>query len=254
MRENDKLAARCHSQKHLQLHSWELILETERIRQLERLFAVGTLAAGTAHELNNPLNAILMNAELGLLMLQKSNDSEKLSRILHTIAQEARRGGAVTRGLSEFARAQDYRPKDFGELNAIILTARNSAGAALRQQNVDLKLQLDPTPPKININRVAMEQVVAQLLINAAESKAKVINVVTEPDEHTIALHIIDDGEGIDPAIAGRIFDPFFTTRQSQGKPGLGLSVVKRIIDDHRGTVTLQDCAEGAHVIVRLPV
>ncbi|MEE4376454.1 MAG: HAMP domain-containing sensor histidine kinase [Candidatus Competibacteraceae bacterium] len=228
-------------------------METERIKQLEQLLAVGTLTAGTAHKLNNPLNAILMNAELGLLMLKKSDGLDKLSRILRTIAQEAQHGGVITRELSEFARAKDYTPKDFSEMNAIVHTARNFAGVMLRRQNVDIVLKLHSALPKINVNRLAMALVVTQLLVNATESQAKTVNVVTEADEQTIALHVIDDGEGISPDIAERVFEPFFTTRQSQGSPGLGLSLVKRIVDDHRGTVTLKDITCGTHFIVRLP-
>lgn len=79
-------------------------LEPERIQQCERLFSLGALAAGLIHELNNPLNAILMNAELGLLRLQKASDQDELLRILQKISQEAKRGGLLTRNVVEFAK------------------------------------------------------------------------------------------------------------------------------------------------------
>jgi len=229
-------------------------MEAERIRQLERLFAVGTLTKGIAHELNNPLNAILMNAELGLLLLKRSEDPAQLNRILQTIVREAQQGGAITRRIPEFLQMQDYQPNGLCELNQIVLNARNLASSVLRHHGVKLTFQLDPALPRVLLNQIALEQAVAQLLVNAAQSDAQEITVATETGNDGVILHISDDGQGIPPDTVSRIFEPFFTTHPEQGKLGLGLSLVKRIIDDHQGTITLQDSAKGAHFIVWLPL
>jgi len=227
----------------------------DRVRQAARLASLGTLAAGIAHEVNNPLNSILMNAELGIVSLQNERAREKLPKLLDTIIKEARRGGAITRNVLQFAQADHFTPKGLADLNNLILRARDYVAPVLHDSTVVLEFELEPALPRIELNQIALEQAMVNLINNAAQSGASKVKIRTEREQHHARVTITDDGRGIPETELQHIFDPFYTTRRAQGGSGLGLSLVHRIIADHDGTVEAQSTQDkGTQFILRLPL
>lgn len=227
----------------------------DRMRQAERLASLGTLAAGIAHEVNNPLNSILMNAELGLISLKQRGARENLMRLLDTIIREAKRGGAITRNVLQFSKADHYTPKGEANLNNLVGHVREHVASVLQKYNVKLDLELDQLLPRLEINQIAMEQAIANLITNAAQSGATRVSLKTEVDEDYVRMTIADNGSGISEGELQHVFDPFYTTRRSKGGSGLGLSLVHRIVSDHNGTVEARTQeGEGTQFMVRLPL
>jgi two-component system sensor histidine kinase HydH len=229
-------------------------VEPDRIRQCERLFGLGVLTTGLIHELNNPLNAILMNAELGLLRLQKSVDPAELVGILQKIGQEAKRGGALTRGVAEFAKADHYAPNGSADLNGLVEEARKLAQVVLRRNAVQLNREPDPELPELALNSTALVQALAHLFHNAAEAGASRIRVITQSQEGKVTVSVLDNGAGIRSEHLPLIFTPFFTTRQAQGKIGLGLSLARRIVADHGGTIEAHSVPGDTRLVISLPI
>lgn len=145
--------------------------------QLERQMILGLLVGGIVHEMANPLNAILMNAELGQLYLQQDGDSEELAQVLRTIAEEAKRGGVLGQGLLSFARSVDYAPQTTGNLNDVIAHAGKLLGSNPRRNNVDLALQKSEALPVLMINPLALALALAGLVDRLIWAGAKQIEV-----------------------------------------------------------------------------
>jgi two-component system NtrC family sensor kinase len=124
----------------------------------------------------------------------------------------------------------------------------------LQKHNARLDLELDQTLPRLELNQIAMEQAMVNLISNAAQSGASRINVRINGDGQYICMVVNDDGRGIAQEELEHIFDPFYTTRRSQGGSGLGLSLVHRIVADHNGTVEAHSApGEGTRFVIRLP-
>lgn len=223
------------------------LTKAEEKRQAERLSSLGALAAGMAHEINNPLNAILMNAELGLMSLEKKVDPERLVQILHRIVDDAKRGGSITRNVVQFARADNYVPQGLGDLNEIILASRKLVASMLQRYDVKLNFQLEPELPKLKLHQTALEQAVVNLINYAVKSGASQVNIHTARAGDQALFTVSDDGPRIVPGELGHVFDPFYTTRREGGggAADLGLSLVHRIISDHGGTIDVESPAEG---------
>lgn len=249
-----------HDQQHLHddpnpTHPWQTLADNdESIRQAERLFSISTLAGGIIHEINNPLNAILINAELGLLFLEKESDRDKLAKILRIIVQEAKQAGHLTRSMLDFYKMRTYAPRGHGDLNKAVSRARNLASSILSRLNVKVDMQLAETLPELYFNQPAVEQAVAHLIINAAEAGATRIQLITAQAGNYQTVSVLDNGGGIPADAMDLIFEPFFTTRQAQQKLGLGLSLVRRIIGDHQGEIKVQSSPGDTRFVVYLPL
>lgn len=230
-------------------------LHGDQIQRAERLFSLGNLVSGVCHELNNTLNALSMNAELGLLLLQKGVDQEKLNAIFRTIVEEVKRSGVLTRSVLDFAKKSDYSPTQKGDLNDALMRAKKLIDSILRRSNGHLELQQNPDLPELPLNPVAMAQAVANLIDNALEAGASHVRIAAEYDDVNMLLTVTDNGSGISDEDLPHIFEPFFTTRaSSHGKLGLGLSLAHRIIADHDGHIDVQSLQDtGTRFVIRLP-
>jgi PAS domain S-box-containing protein len=227
----------------------------DRMHQAERLASLRTLAAGIVHEVNNPLNSILVNAELGLITLDGPENREKIGDILRTIIKEAKRGGSITRTVLQFSKADRYTPKGRADLNNLIERVRDHVAPVLQQHNASLELEVDKHLPRLEVNQIAMEQAMINLISNAAQAGASNVAIRTERDDRYARIVVIDDGDGIPREEIKYIFDPFYTTRRAKGGSGLGLSLVHRIVADHNGTVeAYSNPGKGAEFVVRLPL
>ncbi|GFK93130.1 Sporulation kinase E [Fundidesulfovibrio magnetotacticus] len=231
------------------------VTQERRMRELaqqnEKLLAVGRLAAGLAHEINNPLGVILFYAELlkGLPGLGQGRED------VDVIVRHTRQAQKVLRDLLDFVRPKKgvAGPCDLAE------TARRTVNVYHAQAAAEGKeMTLDATPdlPPVNADAAALEQILSNLLINALDAVAPgkgAIAVSVALEDGQAVLRVADNGPGIPKDTLGRIFDPFFTTKEVGKGTGLGLAVVYGLVNDMGGSVEAQSPG-GALFTVRLPL
>ncbi len=235
--------------------------QEELQRQLyssSKLAAIGELAAGVAHEINNPLTGILGSA---LLMKSKKLDPESMERKLEVIESEALRARDIVRNLLDFAHQGGTLKSAPVSVSTLIEHTLN----LLRHQadigsiKVETHFQDDLTQVAVDVNQ--MKQVFLNIIHNAIHSMPDggllMINTRNGPvtgDQRQLEISFADNGSGIEPTALDRIFDPFYTTKQVGEGTGLGLSVSQRIVDDHGGTIHVEsEPGKGSTFIVTLP-
>lgn len=235
----------------------ETAAEQERLqakfRHADRLATIGQLAAGVAHELNEPLGAILGFAQLlaktPRLTVQARSDIGKIeASALH--ARE------VIRQLRTFARQTPPRDTRVN-VNRLI---QESAGIWLPRcetEGVRLEYALDENLPEIVADDGQLRQVVTNLVVNAVQAMPEggLLRIETAREDDSLRLAVCDTGGGISPDILPRIFDPFFTTKDVDQGTGLGLAVVHGIVSGHQGKIAVESSpGHGTRVTVRLPI
>ncbi|MDX1431104.1 MAG: CheR family methyltransferase [Gammaproteobacteria bacterium] len=239
-----------HSRERLAMN--ELKKEAERAEQLATL---GTLAAGIAHEINNPLNAVMVNAELGLMRAERGEDIAKIRDSFQTIVNEVRRCADITKRVLELAKNRSA-PKALNDLNTIVRRARELVDSHLQIHDATIELELADLP-SLYLDPISMESALVNLFRNAAEAgeKGVTISVRTRLTSDRAELRIADDGPGISSEHIERIFDPFFSFKNRTKGTGLGLSMVHRTVKDHGGTIEVSSQpGEGAEFRVLLPL
>jgi len=233
-------------------------LEAERAREqlhhAERMASVGILASGLAHQINNPVNNILLTAEHAL-----GEEGPEAARIwreaLTASAEEAKRCERIVRGMVAFSRGepgQKWREDAHRVLRrACDLTADT---AAKHEATVELRLGREPAP--VLANPIALEQALVNIIRNALQSRpGACVTLRSERVGRAVRIEVRDDGRGLDRTALGRLFDPFYTTRSDEGGLGLGLSVAHRIVTDHGGEIRVDSRpGEGTTVTVELPL
>ncbi|HUO82176.1 MAG TPA: ATP-binding protein [Gammaproteobacteria bacterium] len=229
----------------------------ERLRRTARLASLGTLAAGIAHEINNPLNSMLMNAELGQMVARNLNGGQggaRIEELFARIVDDCRRCAGITSGVLQFARSDDG-PKESGDINRVLQSSKELLASILPLYDMRCELELlEPAPP-VALNETELEQALVNLMRNAAEAGASELRILSRLDGDHLVISLRDNGPGIARESFGRLFDPFFSTRREQGGTGLGLSLVHRIVHDHGGTVSGRNVADnGAQFDIRLPI
>jgi len=227
----------------------------QKIRESERLVAVGTLSAGIAHEINNPVGSVLASAQYALMVMGDPDGPEKVAEALRNIEAEARRCGQIVKSVLKFAREETTErwPVD---LNAIVGQVRDHSMEMTRRYGADLELELAPGLPEVLANPTEMEQLLANLIRNALQAGGYGIHVLVSTAERggKVRLSVRDDGPGMPPEVREQIFDPFFTTREASGGTGLGLSMVHGIVSGHGGTISVHsEPGRGTEVRVELP-
>ena len=234
-------------------------LRDEQVRRAERLASVATLVGGVAHELNNPLHAVLNFAQLLAL---DEHDPERRED-LATIQREAERMGRIIVDLKQIARsslggAMDIARVDVDDVVRSVVRAHQGA-ASSRGVNLAVDLHGDLEP--VRGDRVQIEQIIANLVSNAIDAvevrgrrSRGQVTVRTRPMRTGIVLEVADDGPGIPTNLQQRIFDPFFTTKPPGEGTGLGLSLVHRAVEDHSGEIRVESTVgEGTTVCIELP-
>lgn len=230
--------------------------EFEQKAQLaSRLASVGELAAGVAHEINNPLTGVIGYAEL----LMQEDVPERIKKDLEVIHSGAKRVADVVKGLLKFAR-QAKPERTLVNINEIIEVTLRLRAYELETSNIKVTTKLDPDLPLTIADPGQLQQVFLNLLINSetemrsAHGKGKLV-VKTEAIDSKIRISFKDDGPGITKANLERIFEPFFTTREVGKGTGLGLSICHGIVTDHGGRISVESrLGAGATFIVELPV
>ncbi|MDG0866540.1 response regulator [Candidatus Lucifugimonas marina] len=229
----------------------------DRMIANSRLVSVGEMAAGVAHELNNPLTAVLGFSQLA--MRQATDDT--LKRDLESIADEAERAGRIVDNLLTFARSSDTFP-DSQTLNITdsLQKILNLREYECRVNNVEVVTYFGDETPLTLADAHRMEQVFMNLIGNSIHAIGEsvghgTITVGVVHDEGRIRVSITDDGPGISPANQKKIFEPFFTTKPIGKGTGLGLSICKGIVEDHGGAIKVESAAgRGTTFVVEIPI
>ncbi len=234
----------------------QLRASLERLKEQERLVAIGTLASGIAHQINNPIGGIAAAAEFALLVGEEEGGAAIQRRALETALEEARRCGRIVKGVLQFARDEPNLkwPED---LNATVLRALEQVRRFVAEHRGTLRVTTTRECLRVKMNPIDLEQVIVNLVRNAAESRESgvKIDVRTEQLGHEAILIVSDDGPGIDESIRGRVFEPFYTTRLEGGGSGLGLAVVHGVIGDHGGRIEIESPdSGGTRFRIRLPL
>jgi PAS domain S-box-containing protein len=229
--------------------------------QTDRMVTIGTLAAGVAHELNNPLAYVLLN--LGILereldeLLEDASDRERVKARLHTVQEGAERMATIVRDLRSFCRPNSPTPRPV-DVRQVLESAINMAMNELRDR---ARLVRDYSPiPEVVADGARLGQVFLNLLLNAAQALGEgrpidnEVRVVLRSDGDRVRIEIADSGHGIEPEILGRIFEPFFTTKPAGIGTGLGLSICQSIVANMQGELTVvSQVGRGATFRVSLP-
>lgn len=228
-----------------------------RLLQAAKLAAVGEMAAGVAHELNNPLTTVTGFSELVLEDLPE--DSPHKQELL-MVLQEARRASSVVRRLLDFSR-QGERIRASADLNEVVNDVIALTRHLIQTNNVALILELDETLTWVSIDSNQMKQVLLNLIHNALQAMPKggEMHVRTflgkRESRDWAVMSVQDTGTGISPEDQSKIFEPFFTTKGNRGGTGLGLSVTYGIVADHGGTIdVLSQPGRGSVFEVWLPL
>ena len=228
----------------------EALLQSEiQLRASERLASVGTLAAGIAHEINNPIGMILAASQLAQMLGDDANGNAEVRAALIDIESQARRCGEIVRSVLQFSR-EERTQKWECRLADIASRSVQLTKAFADEHDAQIRIDLTDPSPWVCVNPIQIEQAIVNLLRNAVESGAKHIqlSLSERPPEERARIEIRDDGPGIPDRDQMRIFDPFYTTRRDVGGTGLGLSVVHGIASEHGGTLAVDTLAEGGLV------
>lgn len=234
----------------------ELEEAQEQLRRTERLASLGTFAAGIAHELNNPLAAIVFATTALRNTIQKEEGSEAAVRDLNFIEDTAHQAGRITRSVLQFAKERPSE-KWLHNIADAARHAKESTRHSARRKSIAVSLQIPPDLPEIVMNPAQIEQVFVNLINNAVEASPPGASVTVRltPSDNTVQMTVQDHGRGMTPALASRIFDPFHTTRQGEGGTGLGLSIAYGIVREHNGTIQVDTApGRGTTMTVGLPL
>jgi len=234
--------------------------DIEQLRQLneqlvrtEKLAAMGTLAAGVAHEVNNPLASI--SSLIQMMQAKKNLDAEMAER-LNLISAQIQRITQVTKDMMDFARVRPAA-KSLVDVNRVIETSLRLASFDKSFQNLRLKKDMGENLPEIFADYDQLQQVFLNLFLNARDAMpgGGELSVITSNSNKKIQIEIADSGIGIDAQNLKQIFDPFFTTKQTGKGTGLGLAVCYGIITAHGGKIEVQSNKEnGTTFLINLPV
>ncbi len=219
----------------------EKIEVERRIQQTEKLVSLGQLAAGVAHEINNPLGIILCYTDI--LLEDSLALNTQACEDVKIIEKHARSCQKIVTDLLNFSRSQKT-DKQNGSVNRAIEEVVALAKQQFIKQKIHLTLHLDRELPDIFLDQDRMKQVFLNLLMNAAyaireEGTILIITGYDQP-EHRVVVTVEDDGLGIEDEIMAKIFDPFFTTKDPGDGTGLGLSVSYGIVQDHGGDICVE--------------
>ncbi|MCB2145821.1 MAG: GHKL domain-containing protein [Deltaproteobacteria bacterium] len=234
----------------------------EQVIETGKLASVGELAAGIAHEINNPV--AIMVEEAGWLQdlmedgaYKNEADIKEFERALNQIRTQGKRCKEITHKLLSFARKTDSRIEDF-EIGHLIEEVVALSAQRAKYSNVELTTRLEPKLPAISASHSELQQVFLNLINNALDAMDKTggtLEISARQEEGQILIGVADNGPGIPKANLARIFDPFFTTKPVGSGTGLGLSICYGIIQKMGGTIAVKSALDvGTTFEIRIPV
>src|SRR5712664_1531062 len=228
----------------------------EQLIQAEKLAAMGQMLAGVAHELNNPLTAILGVTEL---LREREGTDDSTKRQLELTHRQARRAARIVQNLLEFSRPASPHKKSL-DVNSLVERTLQLHEHSLRRNNIEVEFRPEPGLPSVIGDANQLIQVFLNLVTNAEQAIREVrdsgrIQVRLINNANRVRVTVQDDGIGIRPEALPRIFDPFYTTKRPGGGTGLGLSICMSIIREHGGNIEAETLpAGGTAFTVTLPI
>jgi len=219
-----------------------------RMRELQsellhasRLSAMGEMTAALAHELNQPLGAIMNYVGAAKKALSSGSEcAVRIDELIECVAQEAIRAGDIIRNLRGFVEKRESR-RAAEDFNGLVKQSVAFAFVGASDLNIKVRLELDPDLGNVTIDRIQIQQVLINLIRNSIDAMRAVpvreLTVTTRRDDtaHDVTVRVQDTGPGISTAVAGRLFQPFTTTKA--GGMGIGLTICRSIIEAHRGRI-----------------
>jgi signal transduction histidine kinase/ActR/RegA family two-component response regulator len=245
----------------------------QRLQQAQKMETLGTLVAGVAHEINNPINLILYNLPLlqkiwtdllpAMISLAESAPERKfggftadflkdnLAQLVADMEMAANRVTKIVADLKNFSRQSNIAEKHLLNINTAVKNALRLAQTTLRKVAIGVRIELAPDLPEVEGNLQSIEQVVLNIVINAAQAIDHthgeiLIQTGFSLKDGRVYLRVTDNGRGVSPAMAERVFLPFVTDKQAQGGTGLGLSVTYSIVQAHGGEIFFESREGGA--------
>ena len=259
----------------------ELQTSRQQLQQSQKMEALGTLVAGVAHEINNPINLIMYNTPLlkkiwsdfmPVLQQHAQTDpqrkygglqvtflEENLAQLLADVDMAANRIAKIVTDLKNFVQQSTETEKKPIDLNEAVQNALRLVQTTLRKSGVKHRLKLQSNLPQMTGNLQNIEQVILNLIINAVQSihhnKGRIqIETGQRKSDGWIFVSVGDNGRGVDPKIADRLFDPFVTDKQAHGGTGLGLSVSYNLVKAHKGNIDFEtETGRGTTFTVTFP-
>jgi two-component system NtrC family sensor kinase len=232
----------------------------DRLIQSEKQASIGRLAAGVAHEINNPLTGVLAYTHM---LLRRKDLADDIRSDLETVVESTERVRKIVKGLLDFSRQMklDKEPADVNRLIRSVIEAMENQALV---KGVKITFNPGENLPMVTLDRNQIQSVVVNLIINAldATEPGDSINIYTatglsasESGQKGIEITVADTGCGIPPENLDKLFDPFFTTKEVGRGTGLGLSVSYGIIQRHGGTIRVQsEVRKGTRFFVWLPI
>ena len=235
----------------------------EALRRSERMVSIGTMAAGVAHEINNPLsyllgNLQLINEELDRLRPQLPPESvAEIDSMLSDSVAGGKRVRKIVNGMRAFSRVGTT------QASVVDVSSVIKAAVAMAEHEVRLRAELEVDVEDVGsvfIDETQLVQVIVNLLVNAAqalpegEARKHTIRLEVRQEEGDVVIRVSDTGPGIPRDLRGRVFDPFFTTKPVGSGTGLGLAISFSIITHHGGRLELEETTSGASFRISLPV
>jgi two-component system, NtrC family, sensor kinase len=222
--------------------------------QSEKMAAVGTLSAGLAHEVKNPLSAVLGYAQLSK---RKLDQPEALIKHLDIIETETKRCNEIISNLMQFSRQEKGEHTQIS-VNDVVQKSMAIVDHQLSLKNVRIESELADDIPLIYGNANQLQQVLMNLMINAQQAIGDGgggVELATQLKSQSVLITVSDTGPGMNDDVAKKIFEPFFTTKPAGKGTGLGLSVTYGIIKDHGGEISVQRASSGgAKFVIELPL
>jgi signal transduction histidine kinase len=259
----------------------QALIKQEQLFQAAKMVSLGTLVSGVAHEINNPITSVMLNApnlnrmwqaimpildqhcttqgdfKVGATVYSRIRD--RIPQMLASITDDARRVRDIVADLKDFARENPSAKKEAVDLNDAVHKAVGLTANLIKKSTQHFTLTLKKNLPPLLGNAQRIEQVVINLVVNACQalpdnSRSVSVSTTVTPANDSVILEVHDAGNGIDADVLKRITDPFFTTRREQGGTGLGLAISDRIVRDHGATMAFTSTpGRGTTVRVTFP-
>ena len=240
--------------------------------QAQKMEALGTLVAGVAHEINNPISLMMFNLPIVrrvwqdiLPVLERIEPHparrrfggfslaylhSNFSQLIDDMDMAASRVSKIVRDLKNFSRRSYVSEKEPVQINEAVTNAVRLARTTVQKSGVDLIFDFDENLPRIHGNLPSIEQIILNILINAVQAIDGAHGKITiktgmRSNDATVFVALTDNGRGVAPTVADKIFDPFVTDKQKSGGSGLGLAVSYSLVQAHKGDITFEAAAEG---------
>jgi C4-dicarboxylate-specific signal transduction histidine kinase len=241
-------------------HERELREKQAQLVQSAKMASIGELTTGVAHELNNPLNNIVLFIGNARELIERNLTGPLKWRLVANLlsaTEQIERATTIVKHLRIFGRSRDI--VQAVEINKVITSTLSFLSEKIRLADIQVTCALEPGNPLVQGARNQLEQVLVNMLTNAVDAMQAApirrLTLSTTSGNSHVEVRVEDTGTGIPPDLLPRIFDPFFTTKKVGEGTGLGLSIAYGIIKEHHGDITVQSVVgQGTQFLIRFPL